>query len=643
MGDDFSIDDYLNSLLEENKKQQIEETTESTADKYKNMLNDIKGTPIAIGYYREFIRKILIPTGVELMIDGDQLTILYGGDIQTDFGIVVLGVRRIYDLEEEHYELELLILSHLAEPKTVKINLLDLDKKLWLNKLGVNYMSDEKSTGKIKEMIKIMARYAPETVEYNYTGWSAVEDNTYILDGQVLRTRDLTGESNNKQVCEHTLQMLNVAERRLTIPMLAIVLLSLVHSQMILLGEYFKGVVCLLAQSQSFKTTISGLFFDLINGHKADINFDSTEIAMVRVIGKKRDAVCIVDDLKPASTSQMKRNLLSKIEKIIRMCADDSSGYQRAAQKNSTISNMANGIVVITAEEIPVNVYSTLARLLVFEMNRQSVDKEKLTHFQAEHGIYRAFIESYICFIGIQGVSNYCSNLKHRFLGERDVLRSKLLAQDIQVDPRTNDMIAWLSISFSEFLKYALSVEAIDQEQFDALGDESEKIFLDIMAEQAERINELDDITRFFKGLSILLDTREANIEHLQARNSGYLSAESKAAIGFKKKGFVYLKNGVAYQQVSTYYRRNGKEFAIAETSLRRMLHDNRYIISYKSKSPIHRLHVNGESYQCTKFEEATFNRLLEGGKNNGSGSEREFQSDRILCENASVYLGRTD
>lgn len=619
----------------------IQKNQPQQSNNYQKMLIDIKVSPSSISSYIDLFQKISKTTEVEFIIDGRELSIVSNEKNLTNFGIVVSEVKQIFELEGEHQEVELCLLSHLAAPKIVRLNLLDLNSYRWLDMLGVNYLFKRGSAETIKELIKTMAQFAPLVEEYRYLGWALNKKDLYIMGGENLQGKVITN-GDSKSACEHTLRMLDVAERRLTIPMLAIASLSLVQSQMIPLGDFFKGVIGFLAQSQSFKTTLTSLFFDFESGRKADINFDSTESALIRIIGQKRDAVCIVDDLKPASTATMKKVLLSKIEKIIRMCADDSNGIQRAGRKNSTFSNRATGIVVITAEEIPITVYSSLARLLILEMNRKSVYKEKLTYFQDKHSLYKAFIKNYICFISAKGVSEYCTNLKSRFLEKRNTFHSKLLDQNIQVDSRTNDMVVWLSIAFSEFLKYALTMKAIDQDQFEGLKSEAETIFVNLMAEQAERINELDEITRFFKGLRVLLDSKEVRIEQLAARNSGYLSSDSKGAIGFMKKGFVFLKNDIAYQHVSAYFRRNGKEFAISETTLRKLLNDNGYLITKNPKTFIHRLFVNHETYQCIKFSEKTFN-WLKGGKNNGTENDSEIPDNWGMHQNANNIVGRRD
>lgn len=98
------------------------------------------------------------------------------------------------------------------------------------------------------------------------------------------------------------------------------------------------------------------------------------------------------------------------------------------------------------------------------------------------------------------------------------------------------------------------------------------------MEKQAERVAELDDVRRYFEGLRVLIETGEEYLGELQSRNTNYATKNSKSAIGFKEKGFVYLKNDVAFQKVVYYFQRNGKEFSISESELRKKLGDRGYI-----------------------------------------------------------------
>lgn len=358
----------------------------------------------------------------------------------------------------------------------------------------------------------------------------------------------------------------------------------------------------------------------------------------MRTIGNSRDSTVIVDDFKPGATKAENNELVRKLSTVIRMCSDDSGGIQKAGVNNATFSNSAHSLVVVTAEHIQLQVQSTLARLLIFEMNRKDVDIEKLTDLQEQHQLYRNFIQNFVRYVAKQGVTQFCEHLAKRFLQERNALR-KALAEDAPVDNRTSDMCTWLWIAFREFLNYARCAGAVTLEQSEGYARESRNVFLSVMEQQAERVADLAPVIRFFRALRVLLDTKECQLGKLEARNIGFAAADSQDMIGFSKKGYVFLKNGVAFQTVASYYRRYGIEFTISESVLRKALADSGCIIPHDQKSYIHRLSVNSKSYQCIQFEASKFNQLLRM-RENGTECDKEFSSDWALQRNTDALLG---
>lgn len=593
--------------------------------------------------FSEVLRRILAPyaeTNGELVlnVNGSNSRFEIGGKPFTNFAAVLLTVIRSHFTDHVRHDLELLIWGQHLPPKIIRIEAKRLRSSAWLDELGPQYIC-ERGNRNIQILLQAMSQYAPVTDEYLYNGWDIDGRNAYIMYGQRINGDDWN-ETTAKAPCLHALEMLDVAPHSLTIPLLAIALLSLVQSRMMDKGEYFKGVCCITAPTQSFKTTLASLFFNFENGREANGNFEATMAAIVRIVGNTRDSTVIVDDFKPGATKAENNELVRKLSTIIRMCSDDSGGIQKAGTQNSTFSNVAHGLVMLTAEHIQLQVQSTLARLLILEMNRKDVDVGKLTECQKDHPLYREFIQDYVRYIASLDVGQFCEYLAQKFLQERDTLRNELLAKEIPVDNRASDMVTWLWISFGEFLTYARKVEAITLEQHELFIKESRTVFLSILERQAERVAELNPVKQFFRGLQVLLDTKEAKIGKLEARNNGYSAADSREAIGFSKKGFVYLKNGVALQAAASYYRRLGKEYVVSESVLRKALADSGYIIQKDQKSYIHRLSVNHESYQCVKLEESKFYQLLHGGKSNGSEREGDFQSDWSLQQNAAGILG---
>lgn len=611
--------------------------------KYAEMVEDVRASPPNIVKHQQLMEVVLVPFSEskgELVITEKKICFSFNGEDFTNFGVVLLGVIVVHKIDSTEYYVELLVLGQDIPPKITRLRSSALCSNRWIENLGPQYIFERREIERLQNLIKAMSKYAPLSDEYEYSGWEVEKGKTYIMEGHQLNG-ETWDKDRAKRTCDHALKMLDVASYSLTIPLFSIELLSLVHSKLVAGGTYFKGVCCIVAPTQSFKTTLAALFLNLNNGLEADINFEATTAAIVRVIGSVRDSTVILDDYKPGATKAECNDMLQKLGKVVRMCSDDSGGVKRAGAQNLTISNIANCLLVITAEQIQLNVQSTLARLLIFEGNRQSVSEETLTHFQVNHSKYKAFVEDYISHIIIQDVDEYCKELVERFFRERDTLRNQLPDKRVFVDNRTNDMCVWLYVSFGEFLDYALGVNTINQEQFEKYSQEALQIFLSLMEQQAERVSELDDTKRFFKALQVLIETKEAKIEKLQPRTNSFLANASQDAIGFSKKGFIYLKNGTAFQRVVAYYRRFGKEFSVSEAALRKSLWDNGCILQKSEKTCIHRLFVNHETYQCIQFDEKEFYKLLNGGRKNGSEADEEVPGNWGRHKNADNFLGR--
>ena len=634
------LDDDITEPRYRNKKPELD-----MRSKYEEAVTDIRDNPQHTIRYQGMFRKILehlADTHGELLISREKVYFARDGTPLTDFGVIPLRIiiRHYVDRTDDY--VELLIVGQGVSSLIVQVSAKDLGSAQWIEELGINFIYERQAIWSLKILIQTMAKLAPVEEAFLYSGWAPDGQNSYAANG-----KELCGDDWNidrvKASCKHTLNMLDAAPQSLTMALLAICILSLVQSRMVRKGSYFKGVCCLVAQTQSFKTTLASLFFDLSDGSKADINFEDSTAAIIRTIGNSRDSTVVLDDYKPGATKAECRDMLQKISTVIRLCSDDSGGIKRAGVQNETITNIARCLVVVTAEHIHFDVQSTLARLLILELNGKSVDKEKITYFQQNHALYRECIENFIKYIIRQGVDIFCEKLEQRFLQERHTLQTELFDRNVPVDNRTSDMCTWLNIAFSEFLQYALSAEAITQKEFGEYMENSKETFLSIMEQQAERVAELDDVKRFFQGLRVLLDTREVRIGELKSRNTNYTSKDSKSAVGFRKKGYVYLKNDVTFQKVVFYFRQCGKKFTISEADLRKKLADRDFIDRKNEKSYIHRLSVNHESYQCIRFSESKFENLLRGGKLHGAEDEGEISSDWGMYQNADNYLGRRD
>ena len=299
---------------------------------YLQMTQDIKCDVNAIMKCNQLIPEIFNPFEKEkgtLIFSNDSKSAYFAldGIPYTNFGVILTEVIKVHSLDQTQFYVELVILSKYETNRIIKIKASDLNSISWIEKLGVSFICEKYGVERINLFSQTMANFAPTRNVYLYSGWIP-DANAYALNNTLLVSNDFDLCS-AKSKCLHTLEMLNVASHSLTIPLLAILLLSLIHSKMIEIGTYFKGVCCIVAPTQSFKTTIASLFFDYNNGREADINFEATTAAIVRTIGNTRDTTVILDDYKPGATKAERNDMMLKLEIPIKAIQLLKTPYQK--------------------------------------------------------------------------------------------------------------------------------------------------------------------------------------------------------------------------------------------------------------------------------------------------------------------------
>ena len=105
-------------------------------------------------------------------------------------------------------------------------------------------------------------------------------------------------DSNNNDIAESD----KTLKRNVTLPMLAYEALSNIHSRiMLIMDDYFRAVLVLDGEKQSYKTTLSKMFFHREYANNVT-NFESRKLAIVRKVSLGKDMITRVEDLKPAQT-----------------------------------------------------------------------------------------------------------------------------------------------------------------------------------------------------------------------------------------------------------------------------------------------------------------------------------------------------
>ena len=160
-------------------KSEIEEI--SLKSKYAEMVADARAEYDSVFRQKEIFEEIFGAENEKLVLEDSDIYFAYKEKPLTNFGVVVLDVVHVHEIERVLFDVELLVLSQHDEPKIASISSLALRSSRWIENLGVSYRYS--TIESIQNAIKIMAQFAPVTKIYKYSGWAIDSPDTYIFGG----------------------------------------------------------------------------------------------------------------------------------------------------------------------------------------------------------------------------------------------------------------------------------------------------------------------------------------------------------------------------------------------------------------------------------------------------------------------------
>lgn len=165
-----------------------------------------------------------------------------------------------------------------------------------------------------------------------------------------------------------------------------------------------KHILFVVGPRGSGKTAVSLCFTQLDNKNSPKYNFQATESGLQANLANHRDRVMLIDDLAPSSDIGEKRQKEHKLESIIRLFGD---GTERVINTHfmkcnaDKIDYSVHGGAVITGEYFySTGSESSIARAVVIELGKESVNWEWLTYFQKNPQILESLVYCFLSFVG---------------------------------------------------------------------------------------------------------------------------------------------------------------------------------------------------------------------------------------------------
>ena len=151
------------------------------------------------------------------------------------------------------------------------------------------------------------------------------------------------------------------------------------------------------------KTALALCFSQVENKETPQITFQATESGIQSVFRDYQDACLLIDDLAPSTNPAKKRAMEDKLEMIIRLFGDAGKRVINtyfATPKAQGLDYTVKGGALITGEYFySAGVESSIARTIVLQLEKDSVNLDQLTYFQQHPEILETLLYRFLNYI----------------------------------------------------------------------------------------------------------------------------------------------------------------------------------------------------------------------------------------------------
>jgi len=389
-----------------------------------------------------------------------------------------------------------------------------------------------------------------------------------------------------------SLALLDLAERRLTIPILSAVFraaLGGVDFALHVAGPsgVFKSEAAALAQQH---------YGPELDARHLPGCWSSTANSLELSAFLAKDSIFVVDDFAPTGGGSDLQRLHREAERLLRAQGNLTGRQRMAADGSIRPAKPPRGLILSTGEEIPRG-QSLRARLLILEVGPGDIDKAKLTTCQqnAAAGLYA---RAMACYLGWLAPSY--PRIRAALPEKTAELRAAAAGDGMHA--RTPGIIASLAVGFRIFLQFAESAGAITCDERARLRSESWQALLEAADLQQAKQEATEPARHFLRLLAAIFASQRAHAAGIdgEAPDSparwGWRRKDTETSIGRQTEflpqgrriGWVdgvslYLEPDASYSEAQRLAAESNESLAVAPVTLRRRLRERGFLASEDS------------------------------------------------------------
>lgn len=355
-------------------------------------------------------------------------------------------------------------------------------------------------------------------------------------------------------------ELLDVAPRSVMVPLIALAFLAPLCELLRRAGIEPAFTVWLVGITGTMKSTLAALilsFFGQFDGKSLPGNFRDTPNSLEKRAFAAKDVLFVVDDYHPVSTEVESRNMVNSAQKLLRAYGDRQGRARMTSDLAIRAGYIPRGMLLVTGEDVPDVGQSGAARYIAIELEKNAIDKSKLTDLQQRAGELSAAMASYCEWISPQ-INSLSQTLGKTFRDLRDA------AQNKGEHARLAETGAWLHTGFSAFLRFAVNAGAMTQEVAEREELNAWLTILGLSSTQSRRVSEDRPSKRFIEVLRDMLASEIVWCKPV----TGIGASKDGALIGWENFEAFFFIPGEVYRQVCRFCSTQGTRFPLTERRL---------------------------------------------------------------------------
>jgi hypothetical protein len=284
-----------------------------------------------------------------------------------------------------------------------------------------------------------------------------------------------------------------------------------------------------------------------------------------------KDAPLIIDDFAPQKDQRSYAEYTRAAQRIVRGVGNLAGRGRLNADSTAHLTYVPRSLVVITGEDLPES-ESLVARLFVVELDRDGVDRPRLTRLQAQRAQLSHAMAAYLAWLA-ENWAGLADTLPARWRQ----YRAQAFGDGLHL--RLPEAVAGLACGLEMGARFAVQLGVLDGDAYQALLSRGWDALSECAQAMLDRVREEKPDELFIRTFRELLAQGKIYLRDRQTNLPMGDPVDSAELVGWYDASYVYLLPEAAYTRVARCFRDQGNIFPVRELTLRKMLKEAGFLI----------------------------------------------------------------